>query len=60
MSPTLTRRQLIIAGAAAGTAVRRAEGRLANRYPPGNNGRTTMGLTEHGPIPDNLADLLDR
>ncbi|MFN0089052.1 MAG: DUF3703 domain-containing protein [Acidimicrobiales bacterium] len=33
-------------------------GSLANRYPPGNTGRTTMGLTEHGPIPTDLADLL--
>jgi hypothetical protein len=29
-------------------------GSLAGRYPPGNTGRTTMGLTEHGPIPDDL------
>ena len=35
-------------------------GSLANRYPPGNTGRTTMGLTEHGPVPDDLADLFDR
>ncbi len=35
-------------------------GSLANRYPPGNTGRTTMGLTEHGPIPADLADLLSR
>lgn len=35
-------------------------GSLAGRYPHGNTGRTTMGLTEHGPIPDDLADLLDR
>lgn len=33
-------------------------GSLAGRYPPGNTGRTTMGLTEHGPIPADLADLL--
>jgi len=33
-------------------------GSLANRYPPGNTGRTTMGLTEHGPIPADLAELL--
>ena len=32
-------------------------GSLADRYPPGNTGRTTMGLTEHGPIPPDLADL---
>jgi len=35
-------------------------GSLANRYPPGNTGRTTTGLTEHGPIPTDVADLLDR
>jgi hypothetical protein len=35
-------------------------GSLAGRYPPGNTGRTTMGLTEHGPIPADLVDLLDR
>lgn len=35
-------------------------GSLADRYPVGNTGRTIMGLTEHGPIPDDLADLLDR
>ena len=35
-------------------------GSLANRYPPGNTGRTTMGLTEHDPIPADLADLLRR
>ncbi len=35
-----------------------APGSLANRYPPGNTGRTTMGLTEHGTIPDDLAALL--
>ncbi|MFP5488555.1 MAG: DUF3703 domain-containing protein, partial [Acidimicrobiia bacterium] len=33
-------------------------GSLADRYPPGNTGRTTMGLTEHGPIPAVLADVL--
>lgn len=33
-------------------------GSLAGRYPPGNTGRTTMGLTEHGPIPADLAELL--
>ena len=33
-------------------------GSLANRYPPGNTGRTTMRLTEHGPIPADIADLL--
>ena len=45
----------------AGQAIRLAvagPGSLANRYPPGNTGRTTMGLTEHGPIPADLADLL--
>lgn len=35
-------------------------GSLAGRYPPGNTGRTTMGLTEHGPISADLAKLLDR
>ena len=35
-------------------------GSLAGRYPPGNTGRTTMGLTEHGPIPADLTGLLDR
>jgi hypothetical protein len=35
-------------------------GSLANRYPPGNTGRTAMGLTEHGPIPADLADQLAR
>ena len=35
-------------------------GSLAKRYPPGNTGRTTMGLTEEGPIPADLAELLDR
>ncbi len=34
-------------------------GSLAKRYPPGNTGRTTMGLTEEGPIPADLAELLD-
>jgi hypothetical protein len=33
-------------------------GSLAGRYPPGNTGRATMGLTEHGPIPADLAELL--
>jgi hypothetical protein len=33
-------------------------GSLVDRYPPGNTGRTTMGLTEHGPIPADLAELL--
>lgn len=35
-------------------------GSLVDRYPPGNTGRTTMGLTEHGPIPTDLAELLPR
>lgn len=35
-------------------------GSLAGRYPPGNTGRATMGLTEHGPIPADLAALLPR
>jgi hypothetical protein len=33
-------------------------GSLVDRYPPGNTGRTTMGLTEHAPIPADLAELL--
>jgi hypothetical protein len=33
-------------------------GSLAGRNPPGNTGRTTMGLTELGPIPADLGDLL--
>ncbi len=33
-------------------------GSLTGRYPPGNTGRTTMALTEHGPIPTDLTDLL--
>jgi hypothetical protein len=33
-------------------------GSLVDRYPPGNTGRTTMELTEHGPIPADLAELL--
>lgn len=33
-------------------------GSLAGRYPPGNTGRTTMGITEHGSIPADLAGLL--
>jgi hypothetical protein len=35
-------------------------GSLTGRYPLGNTGRTTMGLTEEGPIPDDLVDLLPR
>jgi hypothetical protein len=35
-----------------------APGSLVGRYPPGNTGRITMKLTERGPIPDDLADLL--
>lgn len=35
-------------------------GSLAGRYPPGNTGRATMGLSQHGPIPPDLADLLPR
>lgn len=35
-----------------------AHGSLAGRYPPGNSGRSTMGLTEPGPVPDDLAELL--
>ncbi len=33
-------------------------GSLMNRYPPGNTGRSAMGLTEHGPISADLAELL--
>lgn len=33
-------------------------GSLAHRYPPGNTGRTTMGITEHGDIPPDLAEIL--
>jgi hypothetical protein len=50
-------------GEIAGQMIRLAvagPGSLANRYPPGNTGRTTMGLTEHGPIPPDLADVLGR
>lgn len=47
----------------AGQAIRvliAAPGSLTHRYPPGNTGRTAMGLTEHGPVPADLADLLHR
>jgi hypothetical protein len=33
-------------------------GSLVDRYPPGNTGRSTMGLTEHGTVPADLAELL--
>jgi hypothetical protein len=33
-------------------------GSLVDRYPPGNTGRTTMGLTARGPIAADLAELL--
>lgn len=35
-------------------------GSLAGRYPIGNNGRTTMGLTEIADLPDELARVLGR
>lgn len=31
-----------------------APGSLTGRYPPGNTGRSTMGLTTPGPVPDDL------
>lgn len=34
-------------------------GSLTGRYPPGNTGRTTMGLTETAPLPTDLADILN-
>lgn len=34
-------------------------GSFTGRYPPGNTGRTTMGLTETAPLPTDLAQLLD-
>ena len=34
-------------------------GSLAGRYPRGNTGRTTMGLTEVADVPDDLARILD-
>ena len=34
-------------------------GSLTGRYPPGNTGRTTMGLTETAPLPTDLAHILD-
>lgn len=33
-------------------------GSLTGRYPTGNTGRATMGLTETAPIPSELAELL--
>lgn len=33
-------------------------GSLTGRYPTGNTGRTTMGLTETAPIPSDLVNLL--
>lgn len=33
-------------------------GSLAGRYPAGNTGRTTMGLTETAALPDDLAAVL--
>lgn len=35
-------------------------GSLAGRYPIGNTGRTTMGLTEIADLPDELARVLGR
>jgi hypothetical protein len=46
-------------GEAVGQVVRLASpGSLVGRYPPGNTGRTTMGLTEHADIPADLHELL--
>lgn len=36
-----------------------APGSLTGRYPPGNTGHSTMGLTETAPIPEDLAKLLE-
>lgn len=33
-------------------------GSLVGKYPPGNTGRTTMGLTETAPIPDDIEAIL--
>lgn len=47
----------------AGQAIRLAvagPGSLTGRYPPGNTGRATMRLTETGPVPNDLAELLRR
>lgn len=35
-----------------------APGSLTGRYPHGNTGRSTMGLTETAPVPDDLSRLL--
>lgn len=35
-------------------------GSLAGRYPPGNTGRTTMGLTETAAVPAHIAAFLAR
>ena len=35
-------------------------GSLLGKYPPGNTGRTTMGLTETAPLPANITEILDR
>lgn len=34
-------------------------GSLTGRYPTGNTGRTTMGLTQTAPVPAELSPLLD-
>ena len=34
-------------------------GSLAGKYPAGNTGRTTMGLTETAPLPADIAEVLD-
>lgn len=34
-------------------------GSLASKYPSGNTGRTTMGLTETATLPDDIASILE-
>jgi hypothetical protein len=34
-------------------------GSLAGKYPAGNTGRTTMGLTETAPLPPDVAEVLE-
>lgn len=34
-------------------------GSLIGKYPPGNTGRTNMGLTETAPIPDDIEAILE-
>ena len=48
-------------GEATGQVVRllvAGPGSLAGRYPPGNTGRTTMGLTENAPVPADITAFL--